>query len=80
MSELKGKFSIGTGSFRGGSCECVPMIVSSEKNETEITWVLPDVVRMNADQGGKITFTLERCNLDEVTAKEMVVQYALTEE
>ena len=80
VSELKGKFSIGTGSFRGGSCESVPMIVSSEKNETEITWVLPDVVRMNADQGGKITFTLERCNLDEVTAREMVVQYALTEE
>ena len=80
VSELKGKFAIDTGSFRGGSCESVPMIVSSEKNDTELMWVLPDVVRRNADQGGKITFTLERCNLSELTAKEIVVNYALTEE
>lgn len=79
VAELKGKFTIDTGSFRGGTCESVPMIVSSEKNETELMWVLPEVVRMNADHGGKITFTLERCSLSEVTAKELVVEYALNE-
>ncbi|MBQ5336359.1 MAG: DUF5620 domain-containing protein [Oscillospiraceae bacterium] len=79
VSELKGKFTIDTGNFRGGTCESVPMIVSSEKNETELMWVLPEVIRLNADHGGRITFTLERCSLSEVTAKELVVEYALNE-
>ncbi|WP_044974401.1 DUF5620 domain-containing protein [Ruminococcus sp. HUN007] len=77
VSELKGRIGVDSGDFRGGICESVGLIVNSEKNETEVTWVLPDVVRINADMSGSFRFTLERCSLPEVTVKEICVEYAL---
>lgn len=77
ISDLSGKFGIDTIVLSNGHYETINMGVTSESSAVKITWVLPDAVKRGVKNSGNFEFTLERCNLPELTVKNITVQYSL---
>lgn len=77
INSLSGKFGADTAVINGGHYESVKMGVKSSEKEVKLTWIVPDDVKADIKNSGNIDFTLDKCNLPEITVKNITAQYSI---